>query len=411
MTICILERSRLSAQPWNVVRRIGALRSPARSYRRSWRSSCPREASTRSSGRPVLSCSTPSRHSARRQHSAPRSRDVLSIHRLTAGDGFKYLLKAVASGDVDRRMATPLTAYYTAAGYPAGRWAGSGLTGLGDGRLQPGQEVTEAQMTALFGRAEDPLTGRTLGRPYPVFPSASTRITARVDALEKNLGQTERENAIATIRSEEARRRTKQAVAGFDITFSPVKSVSALWATADVGVQEQIAAAHYRAIDEVIGLIEKHAAFTRTGEAGVAQIDTQGVIATAFDHWDSRGGDPQLHTHLVIANRVQGIDGRWRTLDGRVLSALRSPCLRFTTSCWPTSSPAGSGHSGRFETAGRAAILPSRSRAFPTSSSACSPREPNRSRATSQTCWRSGPLTRHHRGAARCTSFARRRPS
>jgi hypothetical protein len=46
---------------------------------------------------------------------------VLSIHRLTAGDGFKYLLKAVASGDVDRRMATPLTAYYNAAGYPAGR--------------------------------------------------------------------------------------------------------------------------------------------------------------------------------------------------------------------------------------------------------------------------------------------------
>ncbi|TCN30658.1 conjugative relaxase-like TrwC/TraI family protein [Kribbella orskensis] len=244
---------------------------------------------------------------------------MLSIHRLTAGDGFRYLLKAVASGDVDRRMATPLTAYYTAAGYPAGRWAGSGLTGLGNGQLHAGQEVTEAQMTALFGRAEDPLTGRTLGRPYPVFPSASTRITARVDALEKNLGQTERENAIATIRSEEARRRTKQAVAGFDITFSPVKSVSALWATADVGVQEQIAAAHYRAIDEVIGLIERHAAFTRTGEAGVAQIDTQGVIATAFDHWDSRGGDPQLHTHLVIANRVQGIDGRWRTLDGRVL--------------------------------------------------------------------------------------------
>jgi conjugative relaxase-like TrwC/TraI family protein len=244
---------------------------------------------------------------------------VLSIHRLTAGDGFKYLLKAVASGDVDRRMATPLTAYYTAAGYPAGRWTGSGLSGIGDGRLHPGHQVTEAQMAALFGRAEDPLTGRTLGRPYPSFPSASDRITARVETMDKSLGQVERESAIAKILSEEARRRTKQAVAGFDITFSPVKSVSALWATADVGVQEQIAAAHYRAIDEVVALIEEHAAFTRTGEAGIAQIDTQGVIATAFDHWDSRSGDPQLHTHVVIANRVQGMDGRWRTLDGRVL--------------------------------------------------------------------------------------------
>jgi hypothetical protein len=26
-----------------------------------------------------------------------------------------------------------------------------------------------------------------------------------------------------------------------------------------------------------------------------------------------------LHTHLVIANRVQGADGRWTALDGRDL--------------------------------------------------------------------------------------------
>jgi conjugative relaxase-like TrwC/TraI family protein len=28
-------------------------------------------------------------------------------------------------------------------------------------------------------------------------------------------------------------------------------------------------------------------------------------------------GDPLLHTHLVVANRVQGPDGRWTALDGR----------------------------------------------------------------------------------------------
>ncbi len=43
------------------------------------------------------------------------------------------------------------------------------------------------------------------------------------------------------------------------------------------------------------------------------------LIAAAFDHWDTRSGDPQLHTHVVVANRVQGPDGAWRTLDGRVL--------------------------------------------------------------------------------------------
>jgi hypothetical protein len=41
------------------------------------------------------------------------------------------------------------------------------------------------------------------------------------------------------------------------------------------------------------------------------------VPAVGFDHRTSREGDPLLHTHLVIANRVQGPDGRWTALDGR----------------------------------------------------------------------------------------------
>ncbi|TDO27943.1 conjugative relaxase-like TrwC/TraI family protein [Kribbella sp. VKM Ac-2527] len=246
---------------------------------------------------------------------------MLSIHRLTAGDGYTYLLKHVATADVDRRMATPLTSYYAASGYPAGRWMGTGLAGLGDGQLSPGDEVTEEQMAALFGRAEDPLTGRALGRPYPVSKSPAERVAEQIRALDPTLDQADKEREIDAIRSAESRRKSKQAVAGFDLTFSPVKSVSALWATSDVGVQEQIVAAHHEAIDDVIGLIERQAAFTRTGDGGIAQITTKGLIATAFDHWDTRSGDPQLHTHVVIANRVQGPDGKWRTLDGRVLYA------------------------------------------------------------------------------------------
>ena len=44
-----------------------------------------------------------------------------------------------------------------------------------------------------------------------------------------------------------------------------------------------------------------------------------GVLAVGFDHRTSREGDPLLHTHLVVANRVQGPDGRWTALDGRDL--------------------------------------------------------------------------------------------
>ncbi|WP_380043061.1 MobF family relaxase [Kribbella deserti] len=244
---------------------------------------------------------------------------MLTIHRLTAGNGYKYLLKHVATGDVDRRMTSPLTAYYAASGYPAGRWLGNGLPGLGDGALQAGTEVTEAQLAALFGRGEDPLNGRLLGKAYPAYKSPSQRINEQIAALPSILSDSDRATAIEHIRQTEARRRTQHPVAGFDLTFSPVKSVSALWAIADTGTQEQIVRAHHDTINDVLDLIQRHAAFSRTGEKGVAQIDTRGVIAAAFDHWDTRSGDPQLHTHLVIANRVQGTDGRWRTLDGRVL--------------------------------------------------------------------------------------------
>jgi conjugative relaxase-like TrwC/TraI family protein len=244
---------------------------------------------------------------------------MLTIHRLTAGDGYKYLLRHVASGDVDRRMATSLTTYYTASGYPPGRWMGSGLSGLGVGQLSAGSEVSEEQMAALFGRAQDPLTGHPLGRPYPTFKSPPERIQDQIRALDPHLSESERQVEIEQIRKGEMRRKTQQAVAGFDLTFSPVKSVSALWATTDVGTQEQIVAAHHDAIRDVLELIEQHAAFTRTGDHGVAQLDVRGLIAAAFDHWDTRSGDPQLHTHVVVANRVQGLDGDWRTLDSRTL--------------------------------------------------------------------------------------------
>ena len=44
------------------------------------------------------------------------------------------------------------------------------------------------------------------------------------------------------------------------------------------------------------------------------------MVATAFTHWDSRAGDPQLHDHVVVANRARSVsDGVWRTLDSRGL--------------------------------------------------------------------------------------------
>ena len=58
-------------------------------------------------------------------------------------------------------------------------------------------------------------------------------------------------------------------------------------------------------------------------------------------------GDPQLHTHVVIANKVQTVmDGRWRSLDGRPVFASRTGCRRCTTRCSPIASPETSASSG-----------------------------------------------------------------
>lgn len=100
------------------------------------------------------------------------------------------------------------------------------------------------------------------------------------------------------------------------------KSVSVLWAVADANVQEVLVAAHHAAMAEVLDFLEREVAATRTGVANrggaVAQVEVAGVVAAAFDHWDSRAGDPQLHTHLVISNKVKTLlDDCWRSLDGR----------------------------------------------------------------------------------------------
>jgi hypothetical protein len=48
-------------------------------------------------------------------------------------------------------------------------------------------------------------------------------------------------------------------------------------------------------------------------------VNVQGLVAAAFTHRDSRSGDPDLHTHVAVANKVQTLDGRWLSIDGRVL--------------------------------------------------------------------------------------------
>ncbi|WRS29204.1 MobF family relaxase [Actinomycetaceae bacterium MB13-C1-2] len=247
---------------------------------------------------------------------------TVSMRVMSAGDGYKYLLKSVAAGDGDRNLSTPLTRYYAEAGNPPGFWLGCGIAGFGDGKLAAGSEVSETQLQLLVGMGRDPLTGEPLGRAYQQFATVAERIEERTKKLSPSLDASYRAELVAQIEAEEKERGTRKAVAAFDYTFSVPKSVSAIWAVADAGTQSLIAAAHHAAVAELVELIEQEVAATRVGATGndgaVAQVDVLGVAATAFDHYDSRSHDPQLHTHVVISNKVKTAqDGKWRTLDSR----------------------------------------------------------------------------------------------
>jgi hypothetical protein len=77
---------------------------------------------------------------------------VITIAKITAGDGYTYLTRHVANGDATPDGKKDATAYYTAQGNAPGRWTGRGVHLIG----LDGQQVTEDQMRALFGQGEHP---------------------------------------------------------------------------------------------------------------------------------------------------------------------------------------------------------------------------------------------------------------
>ena len=288
---------------------------------------------------------------------------MMTMHILSAGDGYAYYTSETATGDVKREAGQELGDYYTAEGNPPGVWVGSGLAALGVSGT-----VTEDQMKALFGEglhpdaeqiiaaaqgegktADEAIELAKLGRGYYSYKQGSTDLReqietgysdfSRINHREPNAEERrvirvrEGAQAFRTAKGRQpadkeelgrfitaATRPTQQAVAGFDLVFSPAKSVSTLWGLGDNDTRKAIEEEHEAAISDTIGYLEREAIATRAGTNGVAQIDVEGgLIATRFRHYDSRNGDPQLHDHLVVANKVKGVDGKWRTIDSKLL--------------------------------------------------------------------------------------------
>ncbi|MFZ2512152.1 MAG: MobF family relaxase, partial [Gordonia sp. (in: high G+C Gram-positive bacteria)] len=320
-----------------------------------------------------------------------------TIHKITAGCGYEYLTRQVAAMDATDRGRVTLADYYSAKGEAPGRWTGAGLASLihptaevpasaerevhagsvvsaeqmralfGEGR-HPNADEIEAQVAAAGGAAEDQLRASALGARWSettAHPEFRVRLAEMFVA--HNLGSGQRwsapiaDDVKAQMRTElglemfrdEYRRDPRddrelsgwiarinrplpQGVAGYDLTFSPVKSVSTLWALGhtstrrvvvdgkEMDLSQAIEACHDKAVADAIAFVEDQATFSRLGTDGVQQVDTEGLIAAAFTHRDSRAGDPDLHTHVAVSNkvrvRVPGTDEyRWVALDGTPL--------------------------------------------------------------------------------------------
>ena len=208
--------------------------------------------------------------------------------------------------------------YYTAAGEPPGQWAGTaarkslGLTG----------QVDAGVLDRLFMKGIGP-DGEILAakRQRKDAGEREEAAVAAYRAAHPYASATE----IAEVRAAE-RGRDPHTVPYFDLTVSAVKSVSVLHASyrtgarqaRDRGDEEEAAALDAKAQEiedaltesarEAVGWLEGHAAYTRTGHHSASSgewRDGDGLTAALFLHHISRDGDPQLHVHVAIWNRVQ----------------------------------------------------------------------------------------------------------
>ena len=81
-------------------------------------------------------------------------------------------------------------------------------------------------------------------------------------------------------------------VAAWDVTFSPPKSISALWAVAPDAARRDVLEAQAAAVDAAVGYLTGHACVARLGRDGIDRQDGSnlGFLRADFTHRCSREG-------------------------------------------------------------------------------------------------------------------------
>jgi conjugative relaxase-like TrwC/TraI family protein len=187
---------------------------------------------------------------------------LLKIHVLHRG-GHAYYVDDLVPGRAEGTLL---------AGEAPGWWAGRGASDLGLSGTVAGPDLAEL----LAGR--HPTSGRTLRQERP------------------------------------------KGTAGFDLTFCAPKSVSILHLLGPSELAGEVGASHRAAVADATGYLERAAAGVRRQRGGAPlRLAATGLATGAFLHRTSRALDPHLHTHVVVANVAQGVDGSWSSLDSRRL--------------------------------------------------------------------------------------------
>lgn len=105
---------------------------------------------------------------------------------------------------------------------------------------------------------------------------------------------------------------------GFDFTIGFDKSVSIVYAIANLETKRRITAAAERAVRGAFDEFVAEGVFrARCGTGGKTKMATNDLVASMFTHVTNRAQEPQLHVHLNIANITFCADGKWRALDMR----------------------------------------------------------------------------------------------
>ncbi len=248
---------------------------------------------------------------------------------LHAGHDVAYLTAGQHAGGCAGAMS-----YYTASGEPPGQWAGKGAAALGlTGQVDPA--VIARLYQHNIGPGGELLVARRQSRAAEEREEAAV---AAYRAAHPYASATE----LAEVRAAECGTDTHQ-VPYFDLTVDVVKSVSVLHASYRVAARRsrergddgqaaaldaragEIEAAVLDSAREAVAWLERHATYTRTGHHSARTgewRDGDGLVASVFLHHISRDGDPHLHVHVAVWNRVQRADhadDKWRTLDSRSL--------------------------------------------------------------------------------------------